>query len=62
MERFQTARLLAERLGAEDFEALRRLLQEARVAATLDGPLPDERTRQYLDAGLEHQARYDFGR
>jgi len=62
--RFSTDHLRAERRSAADFDDLRRLHQDPRAMATLaaDGrPLPEEQTRQSLQASLDHWERYGYG-
>jgi RimJ/RimL family protein N-acetyltransferase len=64
IETFETARLIAERRRAADFDDLRRLHQDPRAMATLsvDGrPLLAQQTRKGLRASLDHWRRYGYG-
>ncbi|HLL56048.1 MAG TPA: GNAT family N-acetyltransferase [Myxococcaceae bacterium] len=60
----QTERLSGERRRASDFDDLHRLYSDPRVSATLaaDGqPFPEEKTRQVLQASVEHWESHGFG-
>ena len=61
VDRFDTERLLAERLRATDYADLCRMNQNPRVMETIGGLRSDETTREYLRKNLEHWDRYGFG-
>jgi [ribosomal protein S5]-alanine N-acetyltransferase len=60
-DRFETARLSAERLRLEHFPELCRMHQDARVMATLGGVRSDAATRDYLETNLIHWDRWGYG-
>ncbi len=60
-DRFETARLRAERLGPADLAALYQMHRDPLVMATLGGVRSDEETRKYLRVNMEHWARHGFG-
>jgi [ribosomal protein S5]-alanine N-acetyltransferase len=64
LDTFTTARLIAMRRSAVDYDDLRRLHQDPQAMATLsaDGrPLTAEQTRASLRSSLEHWERHGFG-
>ncbi len=58
---FETARLRAERLRSDHFDALSRMHQDPRVMATLGGLRTPEEARRFLNDNLAHWDRYGFG-
>ncbi len=58
---FQTARLSARRIEADDFEQLCQMHRNPHVMATLGGVRSDDETRQMLAAYLDHWQHYGFG-
>jgi RimJ/RimL family protein N-acetyltransferase len=61
MERFETARLRAERLRENHLADLITLHLDPRVMRHLGGVRSPETTRAYLTANLEHWDRFGFG-
>jgi ribosomal-protein-alanine N-acetyltransferase len=59
--RFDTKRLLAERLRAVDYGELCRMNRDSRVMEAIGGLRSDDTTREYLRTNLEHWDRYAFG-
>ncbi len=58
---FQTKRLSARPIQADDFRLLSQMHQNPQVMATLGGLRTDEETRQFLDSQLEHWRARHFG-
>jgi [ribosomal protein S5]-alanine N-acetyltransferase len=58
---FETARMLARPMRADDFEPLLRMYQNAEVTATLGGHRTAEQVREYLGDQLAHFARHGYG-
>jgi [ribosomal protein S5]-alanine N-acetyltransferase len=61
MDRFQTARIRAERLSLDHLAELCAMHRDPRVMATLGGVRSDESTRNFLAANLSHWERHGFG-
>lgn len=61
LERFSTARLLAERLTAAHLPELRQMDQNEGFMAQLGGVRDELGTRAYLDMNLAHWAEHGFG-
>jgi [ribosomal protein S5]-alanine N-acetyltransferase len=58
---FETARLHARPMRADDFEPLFQMYQNDAVTATLGGKRTAEQVREYLDDQLLHFARHGYG-
>ncbi len=61
IETFETNRLIARRVRAEDLADLNRLYRDSRVMATLGGVRPADETRARLRDHIAHWQRYGFG-
>jgi len=61
VDKFVTARLLAERMTEDHFRDLFLLWQDPRVMATLGGVRSEQVSREKLGQGLDHWNRYGFG-
>lgn len=61
IDTFQTRRLVAERLRAEDYGPLCRLHKDVRVMATLGGVRSDAETQRGLHEHLDHWERHGYG-
>lgn len=61
IETLYTARLVGDRLRAEDFGELCRMHQDPKVMATLNGVRSDAQTQQFLQNELDHWERYGYG-
>ncbi|WP_419252545.1 GNAT family N-acetyltransferase [Caulobacter sp. ErkDOM-YI] len=61
MEAFETARLTATRLAAEDLDDLVRLHLDPEVSRFLGGIRSPESTAVYLDTNLRHWTDHGFG-
>jgi len=60
-ESFETARLRAERLTPEHFDAIRAMDGDARYMALLGGTRTESQTREYLARNLKHWDEHNFG-
>jgi RimJ/RimL family protein N-acetyltransferase len=60
-DRFQTARLRAERLSPDHLAELCAMHRDPRVMASIGGVRSDEATRNYLAANLNHWERHGYG-
>jgi RimJ/RimL family protein N-acetyltransferase len=60
-ESFSTARLHAERLRPQHFDAIRAMDSDAQYMALLGGIRSESQTRAYLARNLEHWDRYNCG-
>jgi RimJ/RimL family protein N-acetyltransferase len=60
-ESFATARLRAERLLPEHFDAIRAMDSDALYMARLGGTRTESQTREYLTRNLKHWDQYDCG-
>jgi [ribosomal protein S5]-alanine N-acetyltransferase len=58
---FHTDRLVASRLHETDLRELVRMHQDADVMATLGGTRSEERTKEFLQANLNHWDEHGFG-
>lgn len=61
LETFRTDRLIAERLRAEDLDALFCMHHDARVMVTLGGLRSDDETRRFLRDNLDHWDQHGYG-
>lgn len=59
--RFETPRMIAERVSDSDFDDLVRMNQDTRVMATLGGVRSENETGEALSAMLAHWNRHGFG-
>ena len=60
-ESFSTARLHAERLVSQHFDALRAMDGDAAYMARLGGTRTESQTREYLTRNLKHWDQYNCG-
>jgi len=60
-ESFSTARLHAERLLPQHFDAIRAMDSDARYMALLGGPRSESQTREYLTRNLKHWDEHNSG-
>ena len=60
-ESFSTARLRAERLRPQHFDAIRAMETDARYMALLGGVRTESQTREYLARNLKHWDQYNHG-
>jgi ribosomal-protein-alanine N-acetyltransferase len=58
---FSTARLRAERLRPEHFDAIRAMESDAQYMALLGGIRTESQTREYLTRNLKHWDQYNHG-
>ena len=58
---FSTARLHAERLGPQHFDAIRAMDSDAHYMALLGGTRTESQTREYLARNLKHWDDYNCG-
>ena len=60
-ESFATARLRAERLLPQHFDAIRAMDSDAAYMARLGGTRSESQTRDYMTRNLKHWDQYDSG-
>ena len=61
LDRFQTERLIAERLEERHFDLIRLMHQNEKVMALLGGTRRDNQTMEYMERNLTHWAEHGYG-
>jgi [ribosomal protein S5]-alanine N-acetyltransferase len=61
VEKFATARMVAERIGNNDFADLCRMNRDPQVAATMGGIRSESQTHGFLQDSIEHWRRHGYG-
>jgi ribosomal-protein-alanine N-acetyltransferase len=62
VDTLETERLVGRRVRPDDFDLMRRILQDPLVAATLGGVRSDEEVRDFLARNLKQWDQHGYGR